>query len=112
MTGAPANPITAVSSGTSALTPATVAATCPTRAGSSPPSPATSATPCGGSLGPGSKVTGTPIASSGVMMSAKITAPSMAKRRIGCSEISTAISGLDTAAWNPWRWRISRYSGR
>jgi len=32
------------------------------------------------------------------MMSAKITAPSMPNRRIGCSVISAATSGLETAS--------------
>jgi hypothetical protein len=96
--GAPAKPITATSSGTSDLTRLIVSPTKPTRSGSRSPNEATSARVWGRKRGPGSKVMSTPIASRGVMMSAKITAPSMPKRRIGCSVISAATSGVATAS--------------
>ena len=89
-----------------------VSATKTTRSMSSSPRAITSSRVWGRSRGPGSKVMSTPIASSGVMMSAKITAPSIPNRRIGCRVISAASSGVDTASWNECRSLSSRYSGR
>jgi len=62
--------------------------------------------------GPGSKSMETPIPSSGVMMSANRMAASIGNRRIGCSVISAARSGVLVAVRKSTFWRRARYSGR
>ena len=63
------------------------------------PTPSTSSTP-------------TPIATTGVMMSANITAASTPWRRTGCSVTSAVNSADRLISKKAWRSRISRYSGR
>ena len=52
-----------------------------------------------------------PIPSTGVMMSANITAASTSWRRTGCSVTSAQSSGVSATSKNACRSRIARYSG-
>ena len=52
-----------------------------------------------------------PMPSTGVMMSANITAASTPCRRTGCSVTSAHSSGVCATSQNEWRSRTARYSG-
>ena len=60
---------------------------------------------------PSTSSTSTPIPSTGVMMSANITAASTSWRRTGWSVTSAQSSGVWATSKNAWRSRIARYSG-
>ena len=115
MNGPPQKPITALSGESSARTMRTASSTFSNASGPGMRSRSTSAAVrIGCSITgptPSTSSSSTPIAATGVMMSANITAASTSWRRTGCSVTSAHSSGFSATSKNEWRSRRARYSG-
>ncbi len=116
MNGPPQKPITAFSGGSSARTMRTASSTgANASSGSGTRSRSTSAAVRTGCAitgpTPSTSSSSTPIATTGVMMSANMTAASTSWRRTGWSVTSAQRSGVSATSKNEWRSRSARYSG-